>query len=60
MIVIFDLEKKEFSEKKIIQKENDYVINKIVTLDKNYIIGTSKSKCGLLGCEYESFIEEYK
>ena len=60
MIVKFDLEKNEFGEKKIIEEKNDYIVNKIVNLDNYYLIGTSKSRCSLLGCEYESFIKEYK
>lgn len=60
-LIKFDLAKNEFSDIKIIQEKNDYIINKIKKLDNdNYLIGTSKSNCSLYGCEYESFIKEYK
>lgn len=59
-VIKFDLDKKEFTEKQVLQKDDDYLVNKIKKLDKNYLIGTSKSNCGLLGCEYESLINEYK
>ena len=61
LIIKFDLDKKEFNEKKVLEENNDYVVNKILKLEKdNYLIGTSKSKCSIFGCEYESFIKKYK
>ena len=60
MIIKFDLEKKSFFDKKIYQEKNDYIINKIVTLDNNYIIGTSKNNCSIYGCEYEPIVSMYK
>ncbi len=60
MLIKFDLEKKSFFDKKVYQEKNDYVINKIVTLDNKYIIGTSKTNCSIFGCEYEPFVSMYK
>ena len=60
MIVKFDIENNKFSEKKVYQENNDYIINKIVKLDKNILIGSSKNKCSLYGCEYEPIISIYK
>ena len=60
MIIKFNLEDNKFTDKKLFQEKNDYIINKIVMLDKDIIIGSSKSKCGLYGCEYEPIIKEYK
>ena len=60
MIVKFDLSDNKFSTKEIKSEKNDYIISRIVKLNNNYIIGTSKNKCSLLGCEYQSFINEYK
>ena len=56
IIIKFDTKNKKFIEKEIISNDNDYSINKIVNLDKIIIIGTSKSKCSLYGCEYEPII----
>ena len=61
LITEFDLEKNKFNQTNIIAKDHDYVINKIITLNKNkYLVGTSKSDCSLLGCEYQPFISLYK
>ena len=61
IISSFDLEKKEFSKVEIKQEKNDYVINKIIKFDNgDYLIGSSKSDCSIFGCEYKSFIKEYK
>ena len=60
MIMKFDLESNKFSDKKVYQENNDYIISKIVRLDKNIIVGSSKSKCSLYGCEYEPIISIYK
>ena len=60
MIVKFDLSNNKFSDKEIRGEKNDYIISRIVKLNNNYIIGTNKDKCNLLGCEYQSFISEYK
>ena len=60
MIMKFDLENKKFYDKELYQEKRDYAINRIVQLDKNIIIGTSLSKCGLYGCEYEPIIKNYK
>ena len=59
MIYKFDTKENKFTDKKLYQDENDYVINKLVKLDKNILIGTSKTKCSLYGCEYEPIIMEY-
>lgn len=57
----YDLKEEKFVEKQIGQEESDYIISKIVDLNnKKYLIGTSKSNCGLLGCDYEVFVKEYK
>ncbi len=60
IIIKFDIKNKKFIDKEIISNDNDYAINKIVKLDKTIMIGTSKSKCGLYGCEYEPIIIDYK
>ena len=57
MTIKYSLTNKKFFDKKIYQEKNDYIINKIVNLDKNYFIGASKSKCSLYGCEYEPIIK---
>ena len=59
MIMKFDLENNKFSDKEILEKENDYSINQIVNLNKKILIGSSKSKCDIYGCEYEPIITEY-
>ena len=60
MIIKFNLDDNKFSDKELYQKDNDYIINKIVNLDKKIIIGSSKTKCSLYGCEYEPIISIYK
>lgn len=61
MTIKFDLKDKKFDDFKKYQKENDYIINRIIaTNNHNYLIGTSKNNCSIYGCEYKSFIEEYK
>ena len=60
MVMKFSLSDNKYGEKEIYQKDNSYIINKIVKLDKNIIIGASKSKCSLYGCEYEPIISIYK
>ena len=55
----FNLKENEFSDKKVLQDKNDYIVNKIVNLDKKIIVGTSKSNCGIYGCEYEPIIKNY-
>lgn len=59
MIMEFNIKDNKFVDKKIMSKENDYIINKIIALDKKILVGTSKSKCGLYGCEYEPLISVY-
>lgn len=59
-IVTFNPKENKYFDKKILSDDSDYVINKIVELDKKIIIGTSKSNCSLYGCEYEPIIKEYK
>lgn len=60
MVIKFDLDSKTFTDKKLYQEKNDYIINKIVTLDNNYIIGTTKTNCSIYGCEYEPLVSIYK
>ena len=60
MIIHFDLNDKKFTKKTTYLDKNDYVINKIVNLDKIIYIGTSKTKCSLYGCEYEPIINNYE
>ena len=60
MIMKFSLTDKKFFDKKLYQIDNDYVINKMVKLDKNIIIGSSKTKCGLYGCDYEPILSIYE
>lgn len=60
MVMKFNLTDKKFSDKQIYQNDVDYGINKIVKLDKNIIIGSSKTKCGLYGCDYEPIIKVYE
>ena len=50
----------DISDKNILSMENDYVINKIVSLDKKILVGTSKSNCSIYGCEYQPIISVYK
>lgn len=59
MIMEFNIKDNKFVDRKIMSKENDYIINKIIALDKKILVGTSKSKCGLYGCEYEPLISVY-
>ncbi len=56
----FNLKDNKFSDKNLLTDKNDYIVNKIVELDKKIIVGTSKSNCGLYGCEYEPIIKEIK
>ena len=56
----FNIKDKKFNDKKVLTSQNDYIVNKIVELDKKIIVGASKSKCGLYGCDYEPIIKEYK
>ena len=56
----FDIKENKFSDKKILNNNSDYIINKIVSFDKKIIIGTSKSNCSLYGCEYEPVIAIYE
>ena len=56
----FNLKDNKFSDKNLLTDKNDYIVNKIVELDKKIIVGTSKSDCGLYGCEYEPIIKEFK
>lgn len=61
MIVNFDLSDNTFLDKIVKNNDNDYIITKMVMLDdKLMYIGTSKTDCGIMGCEYESFMVEYK
>lgn len=56
----FNFKDNKFSDKNLLTDKNDYIVNKIVELDKKIIVGTSKSNCGLYGCEYEPIIKEIK
>lgn len=60
IIIKFNLKDKKYTKETMYLDQNDYIINKIVKLDNNIIVGTSKSKCGLYGCEYEPIIFNYK
>ncbi len=61
MTVDFDLSKKEFINKKTLNEDNDYLTVKALKIDnKEYLIGSSKTKCNLLGCEYEPMFTLYK
>lgn len=60
MVMKFSLSDNKFKDKEIYQNESNYIINKIVQLDKNILIGTSKTKCSLYGCEYEPIISIYR
>lgn len=60
IIIKFNLKDKKYAKETMYLDQNDYIINKIVKLDNNIIVGTSKSKCGLYGCEYEPVIFNYK
>ena len=55
----FNLKDKKFTEEKLYQEDYEYIINKIVNLDKKILVGTSKSKCNIYGCEYEPLIINY-
>lgn len=58
MIIKYNLSDNKFSDKKI---KDNYYISKIMKLNnKLLIIGNSNNDCNLLGCEYQSIIEEYK
>ena len=59
-VMEYILKDNSFSNKKVLSSENDYIVNKIVELDKKILVGTSKSDCGLYGCEYEPIIKEFK
>lgn len=56
----FNLKDNKYSDKNILTDKFDYIVNKIVELDKKILVGTSKSNCGLYGCEYEPIIKEIK
>ena len=56
----FNIKDSKFLDKKILTDSNDYIVSKITNLDNKIIIGTSKSDCGLYGCEYEPLISIYK
>jgi hypothetical protein len=60
MAIKFNLKDKKYTNQTIYLDKSDYIINKIIKLDKTIIIGTSKSKCSLYGCEYEPLIFDYK
>ena len=60
MVIMFNLKDKKYTNQTIYHKKNDYIINKIIKLDKKILVGTSKSKCSLYGCEYEPLIINYK
>lgn len=56
----FNIKDNKFSDKKVLSDKHDYIVNKLVDLDKKIIIGTSKSSCSLFGCEYEPIISIYE
>ena len=58
-MMTYDLKENKFSDKKVLESESDYIVNKVVELDKKIIVGTSKSNCGIFGCEYEPIIKKY-
>ena len=61
MIVKFNLTDNKFSDKEIKSEEKDYFISKIVDIkNQKLLIGTSKTRCSFLGCEYSPFVSEYK
>ena len=60
MIIKFNIKDKKFYDQKLYQEKTDYVLNKIISLDQKYLIGTSQTKCSLYGCEYEPVISRYK
>ena len=53
--------KNKFSDIHVFNNDNNYIINKIYTLnddsESKICIGTNNSHCSLLGCKYQSFIE---
>ena len=55
----FNIKDNQFSNKQVLSDKDDYIVNKLVNLDKKIIIGTSKSNCGIYGCEYEPIIKNY-
>ena len=59
-IMKFNTTDNKFSDKKELTDNNDYIINKIVELDKKILVGTSKSNCSIYGCEYKPIISVYK
>ena len=59
-IIQFNIKDNKFTEKKVLSDKNDYIVNKIVQLDKEYLVGTNKNRCGLYGCEYEPLITSYE
>ncbi len=59
VIMNFDIKENKFIDKQVMAKDNDYIINKIISLDKKILVGTSKTKCSLYGCEYEPIISVY-
>ena len=60
MVYKFNIKDNKFMDKKVFNSNNDYIISKIIKLDKNIIIGSSKTKCSIYGCEYEPIISIYK
>ena len=56
----YNLNDNKFMDKIELTDSNDYIVSKIVSLDKQILIGTSKSKCSIYGCEYEPIISLYK
>ena len=56
----FNTKDNKFIDKKVFDNSGDYIVNKIVSLDRKIIVGASKSNNGIYGCEYEPIIQEYK
>lgn len=59
-VIKYSLKNNNFYDKKVLSDKNDYIVSKIVELDKKILVGTSKSNCSLYGCEYEPVIKEFK
>lgn len=58
-IIKYDISEEKKVSETTFEKDNDYSINKIKRIEGKYlIIGSTNSKCGILGCDYED-IHEY-
>ena len=60
IIMKYDIINNKFIKHKTVEGSHDYIINKLVRLDKKIMyIGTSNDKCNLFGCDYQNLYETY-